>query len=244
MNWLMSAGQPFSVWNATTRTKKSSGSPLLYRVLSALTHLISICIHYRQGVTLCLMSDAKAHVHLHSTVYAMAFFVLSLLFVVDALCTKNKRLNVGKKLHQVLEGDIWCVWLLFTGKLIERRRLLHSSASSLASFKWQTFPTFLAPRRGCKNGSKKVCWLCMSINFLVAGLVCRWLAVAFCGCGEAGRHILRVKLSFKEFWGVQFEKGCFLFRLQRVFGQWRNSSWGSFSASNLYPRASLWGRNF
>ena len=33
-------------------------------------------------------------------------------------------------------------------------------------------------------------------------------------------------LSFKEFWGVQFEKGCFLFRLQRVFGQWRNS-WGA-----------------
>ena len=44
---------------------------------------------------------------------------------------------------------------------------------------------------------------------------CHRKAAAAAGC-----------LSFKEFWGVQFEKGCFLFRLQRVFGQWRNS-WGA-----------------
>ena len=79
-------------------------------------------------------------------------------------------------------------------------RFLVFSEGSLSDYFWNTFSIFMALR-----GRKRSTQLQQ----------CHRKAAAAAGC-----------LSFKEFWGVQFEKGCFLFRLQRVFGQWRNS-WGA-----------------
>ena len=74
------------------------------------------------------------------------------------------------------------------------------SEGSLSNYFWNTPSIFMALR-----GRKRSTQLQQ----------CHRKAAAAAGC-----------LSFKEFWGVQFEKGCFLFWLQRVFGQWRNS-WGA-----------------
>ena len=53
------------------------------------------------------------------------------------------------------------------------------------------------------------------------------------------RRLVVLKLSFKEFWGVQFEKGSFLFPLQRVFGQWWNS-WGPPLLPCLIGKLTAW----
>ena len=61
------------------------------------------------------------------------------------------------------------------------------------------------------------------------------------GAMEAAPAVLlaaRRQLSFKEFWGVQFEKGCLSFSTTKSFWPMEEQL-GGFSASNLYPPSSL-----